>query len=179
MRKIVIVCGLISGGIVSSLMAINVFMCTNSEDFKRSEVVGYATMIIAFSLIFVGIKMFRDKYNGGVVSFGKAFLVGLYIALIASTVYVLVWAVEYKYFYPDFLEKYAAHMIKDVKASGASKEKMDATLTQMKMFRDWYKNPFLFTLLTYVEILPVGLAVSLISALILRRKNTSAPVMMG
>lgn len=173
MKKIVIICGLISGAIVSGLMGISMFMYTKNPDYNASYVTGYATMILAFSLIFVGIKIFRDKHNGGSISFGKAFRMGLYITLITSTIYVATWAVEYNYVFPDFMEKYSAHMISEVKASGASQAKMDAKLKEMAMYRDMYKNPLFFTLLTYAEILPVGLIVSLIAALILKKRNTS------
>ena len=99
------------------------------------------------------------------------FLIGLYIVPIASTMYVAVWAVEYKYLYPDFMEKYSARMVTELKASGVAQAKMDAKLKEMAMYKDMYKNPFYFTLLTYAEILPVGLVVSLISALILKKKK--------
>ena len=171
MKKIVMICGLISGGIVSGLMGLSMLMYNNNSDLKHSEVLGYATMILAFSLIFVGIKMFRDKHNGGTVTVGKGFLIGLYITLIASTMYVAVWALEYKYVFPDFMEKYSAQMISQVKSSGASPDKVDATLKQMAMYRDMYKNPVFFTLMTYAEILPVGLVISLVSALILKRSD--------
>src|ERR1051325_8248852 len=110
MKRIVIVCGLISGCIVSALMGISIFVSNEHPDYSTGMFIGYAAMVLAFSLIFIGVKMFRDKYNGGVVSFGKAFLVGLYITLIASTIYVATWALEYKYVFPDFMEKYSAHM---------------------------------------------------------------------
>jgi uncharacterized protein DUF4199 len=174
MKKIVIVCGLISGGIVSALMGISIFIVDEHRDYNTSMVIGYATMVLAFSLIFAGIKIFRDKYNGGVVSFGKAFLAGLYISLIASTIYVATWALEYKYVFPDFMEKYSAHMIKEVKASGAGEAQVAEKLKQMNAYSDMYKNPMFFTLMTYAEILPVGIIISLISALILKRKNKMA-----
>jgi hypothetical protein len=173
MKKTVIVCGFVSGAIVSGMMAIGLALGTCDADFKYSELVGYTSMILAFSLIFAGVKMYRDKHNGGVVSFGKAFTIGFLISLIASTIYVAVWAVEYKYLVPDFMEKYSAHMVRKVKASGISQDKMDAQFKEMLKYKEMYKNPLFFTLMTYAEILPVGILVSLISALILKRKTTS------
>src|ERR1051326_5276887 len=95
MKKIVLVCGLIAGLIVSSLMVITIAACYNNPNFQSNMVLGYASMILSFSAIFVGIKMFRDKYNGGVITFGRAFTIGLFITLIASTIYVLAWLVDY------------------------------------------------------------------------------------
>ena len=104
MKKIVWVSGLISGLIVSSLMAISIVRCYNGANYEGSMLIGYASMLAAFSLIFVGIKNYRDKYNNGIISFGKAFKIGLFIALIASTMYVITWLICYYFFIPDFLK---------------------------------------------------------------------------
>lgn len=170
MKKIVITCGLISGAIIIAIMAIGIAFIDKNHT-EVSEIIGYSSMILSFSLIFVGIKIFRDRHNGGSVTFGKAFLIGLYISLIASTLYVAAWALEYKFLFPDFLDNYAATMLSKAKASGASPEKIDAQIKQLAMYRDMYKSPIFFTLMTYAEILPVGLVISLIAALILKKKN--------
>ena len=105
MKKIILVCGLISGIIVSVFMVSSIAVCYSSSDFEGNMLLGYAAMLLSFSLIFVGVKNFRDKYNGGFVSFGKAFQIGLLITLIASTVYVIVWLIDYYLFVPEFIEK--------------------------------------------------------------------------
>ena len=99
MKKNILIYGLISGLVVAVLMAVNVGMVSKSGNFDNGLLIGYASMIIAFSLVFVGIRNFRDKYNGGVISFGKAFKVGIFITLIASTIYVIVWLIEEHYFF--------------------------------------------------------------------------------
>ena len=170
MKKVVITCGLIAGAIGSILMGIGVSLFDKNST-GASEVVGYASMLLSISIIFVGIKIFRDKHNGGVVSFGKAFLIGLYISLIASTIYVAVWALEYKFVFPDFMDNYSAIMVAKAKASGGSPEKIGAELKRLSWYREMYKNPFFFTLFTYAEYLPVGLVVSVIAALILKKRN--------
>ena len=170
MRKNIIIYGLIAGLIVSALMAVNLGMVNKSGDFGNSVMIGYATMVIAFSLIFVGVKNYRDKYNGGVISFGKAFKIGFFITLIASTIYVVVWLVEEHFFFPDFIDKYTAHEIGKLQSSGASATELASKTKELEQAKEMYKNPALKILMTYAEILPVGLLVTLISSLILKRK---------
>ena len=168
MKKNIIVYGLIAGIVVSILMLISINSIT---DYDKSLFVGYASMLIAFSLVFVGIRNYRDKYNDGVVSFGKAFKIGIMIVVIASTMYAVVWLIAYFYFVPDYLETYSAKMIDKLKAGGASQMEIDSKAKEMESFARMYKNPFFNALMTYVEILPVGLIVTLISSLILKRKT--------
>jgi hypothetical protein len=171
MKKIVIVCGSIAGLIVSAMLAITVTMSYKSGNLEGGMLLGYATMIIAFSLIFVGIKNYRDKHCFGVISFGKAFKTGLFITLVASTIYVIVWLISYYFFIPDFGEKYAAHMLGKLKASGASELEIAEQTKEMTSFNKMYKNPLFNALVTYMEIIPVGLLISLISSFILKRKE--------
>jgi hypothetical protein len=174
MKKNIIIYGLIAGIVVSIPMLFMVNSTTNATgnvDFDKSMLIGYTSMLIAFSLVFVGIRNYRDKYNGGVIRFGKAFTIGMMIVLIASTFYVVAWLVDYFYFIPDFAEKYAAHMLDKLKASGASQIEIDMQTKEMASFAKLYKNPLYNAMMTYAEILPVGLIVTLISSLILKRKT--------
>lgn len=171
MQKNILIYGLISGLIISALMAVNLSMCVKSGDFEGSMWIGYASMLIAFSMILVGIKNYRDKYNGGVISFGKAFKVGFFITLIASTIYVIVWLIEERLFFPDFIDRYTANEIKKLQSSGISTTDLASKTKDLEQAKEMYKNPILKILFTYAEILPVGLVVTLISALILKRKT--------
>jgi len=141
MKKTVLIFGLISGSIVTAFMVYSSTMCYKNADFKTSEVVGYAGMLIAFSFIFVGIKNYRDKFNNGVISFGKAFKTGLYISLIASSLYVGVWLIEYYLFMPDWLDKYCTHVINAKKAGGVRNPEIEKTISQMASMKEMYKNP--------------------------------------
>ena len=173
MKKNIIIYGLIAGIIVSTLMLFSVNSISHTEgivDYNTSLLIGYASMLIAFSLVFVGIRNYRDKYNEGVISFGKAFKIGIMMTLIASTIYVVAWLIDYFFFIPDFAEKYCAHTLDKLKAGGASQIEIDKETKEMANFARMYKNPFFNAMMTYVEILPVGLIVTLISSFILKRK---------
>lgn len=172
MKKIVLVFGIIAGLIVTGMMAFSTSYYCARGDFEGGMIYGYSAMIIAFSMIFVGIKSFRDKHEGGVIRFGKAFKVGFFISLVASTIYVIGWLINYYLFIPDFMDKYAAAMISKAKSSGISADELAKKTAEMAQMKEWYKNPLFVILMTYVEILPVGLIVSLISALILKRTTT-------
>mgnify|MGYP003575752890 CR=1 FL=1 len=174
MKKNILIYGLISGLVVAALMAVNLGIVTKTGNFDNGLLIGYASMIIAFSLVFVGIKNFRDKYNGGVISFGKAFKVGFFITLIASTIYVIVWLLEEHFFFPDFMEKYTTYEINKLQASGVSATKLASKTKELEQAKEMYNNPAIKILMTYAEILPVGLIVTLISSLILKRKTLPA-----
>lgn len=173
MQKNIIVYGLITGLVVSALMLTivnTVSHCEGSISYDTSMLIGYAAMLIAFSLVFVGIRNYRDKYNGGVISFGKAFKTGILIVLIASTIYVIAWLIDYFFFIPDFAEKYAAQKLGELKAAGASQVEIDKETKEMAGLARILETPLFNALMTYAEILPPGLVVTLISALILKRK---------
>jgi hypothetical protein len=179
MKRTVIIYGLISGAIVSAFMSISMLTMSknglHSEDMGTSMIIGYLSMLIAFAFIFVAVKSYRDNYHNGTVSFGRAFSIGLLVALIASTMYVITWAFVFHNYLPNFMESYSAAMIKDASAkfSGAELQEKIAEINKGKAM---YATPVGFTLFTYAEILPVGIFVALLAALILRRKNTKVEV---
>lgn len=171
MKKNVYAFGIISGLILSLNMIYWIEQCYSKGDFSGSEIIGYASMLVVFSFIFIGVRNYRNKYNNGIISFGKAFKMGLFITLIASTFYVVTWLVYYYFFIPDFMEKYILYLVQDAKASGLTQTELDNKIAEMEGYKEMYKNPIFVVLLTYAEVVPVGLLVSLISAFILKRKT--------
>jgi hypothetical protein len=174
MKRNILVFGLISGLVVALWMAITISVCYDNPNFEANMWMGYASMVAAFSLIFVAIKNYRDKYNGGTITFGKAFQIGMYITLIASTMYVITWLIMYYFFMPDFMEKFVAAAIRRAETGGESAAQIAATREQMAGYTEMYKSPVMVVLFTYMEVLPVGLLISLIAAAILKRKGRVA-----
>ncbi|MFA6262252.1 MAG: DUF4199 domain-containing protein [Bacteroidia bacterium] len=179
MKRNSLVFGVISGAIISTFMAISmaVMSCSSGdmEGSGTSMVIGFSAMAVAFFFIFVGIKNFRDKQNGGTITFGKGFLLGLWISLIASTMYVITWGVEFHFFMPDFIDKYSDMQVKQLRDSGMTGAALDEAIKGIETNSYNYKhNPLVFAAFTYMEILPVGIIITLISALILKRKTAVA-----
>ena len=172
MKNIVLTFGIIAGLIVSIMMFIT--MNESFMDMKHGELIGYTTMIIAFITIFFGVKAHRDKNLGGTVKFGKAFLLGLYITLIASTMYVASWMIISNTYGKNFMDHYYEKTIEDIRNSDLSQEEIDLKIQSMEQFQEMYKNPIFKIVITYMEILPVGLLISLISAGLLRKRISTA-----
>jgi hypothetical protein len=172
MKRNVLIFGSIAGLLIATFMVITVGMCYNDPGFEGNMLVGFSAMLVAFSFVFVGIKNYRDKYSNHTITFGNAFKIGLYISLIASTIYVVVWLVDYYMFIPDFMEKYTEHRLRELKASGVSAADYQTQEADIFKEKELYKNPLIVVLYTYLEVLPIGLVVTLISAAILKKGSS-------
>lgn len=145
-------------------------LIANKIDLERGLFIGYATMVVSFLLVYFGIRSYRDNVNGGHITFGKAFAVGICIAVISSLCYVITWEIVYYNFMPDFLDKYCARVLAKMQASGASAAAIQAQIEQSAKMKEMYKSPLGVAALTFLEPFPVGLVITLISAAVLRRK---------
>ena len=171
MKKNILVCGII-GGLITGLWAVVCEGVLSGSSLNMRMALTYTAMILAFSLIFVAIKNYRDNYNSGTITFGKALQTGLLITLIASTIYVITWMIDFSYFIPDYGDKYQAQVLAEMKASGASAQAIKTQAAELAATMGKYKTNFLFrAMFTYLEIVPVGIIVSLIAAGILRKKE--------
>ena len=171
MRRIVLTFGLIAGAILSVMMMLTIVVFGDRIDFDKGAIIGYTTMVLAFLMIFFGVKSYRDNVAGGTVSFGRALKVGGLIMLVASVCYVATWQVIYHNFAPDFIEKYAAHQLDNARKSGASEAEIAAQAAKMEEFGRMYRKPLVNIAYTFLEPLPVGLLFTLISAGMLSRKR--------
>jgi TM2 domain-containing membrane protein YozV len=138
--------------------------------FDQSVIIGYTTMVLAFLLVFFGIRSYRDTIGQGRISFLRALSVGLLIMAIACICYVVTWEIVYFNFMPDFIDKYSIHATQDLRNSGKPPAQIEQEIQEMNRMMTLYKNNFLVNIaFTLVEPLPVGLIMAFISALILRR----------
>ena len=169
MTRIVLTFGLISGAIAAGLMWIMLAVISSGE-VDHSYLLGYASMIISLSLVFFGVKSFRDN-NGGRITFFKGLQVGILISLICAVCYAVSWEAYYRTSGGDFIAQYSAKYIEKMKEKGASDEEVAKTQKEMADLAEVYKNFFIRFGMTLMEILPVGVIVTLISSALLRRRD--------
>jgi len=168
MKKTVLTFGFLSGAVSAAMMLATVPFI-DRIGFDRGAIVGYTAIVLSFLLVFFGIRSYREQ-AGGRLTFGRGFTVGLLITLISCACYVVTWEFVYFNLMPGFTEKWAAYTMETMRASGATQQAMDATMQQLRHYKEIYDNPFLNAAVTLVEPLPIGLLVTAISAAVLRRK---------
>jgi hypothetical protein len=169
MRKIVLTFGLFAGAILSAMMLLTLPF-EDRIGFDKGVVIGYTSMVLAFLMVFAGVRSYRDNVAGGSVTFGRAFKVGLMIMAIACTCYVATWEVIYYQVTPDFMDKYAAYTIDKAKKAGATEAQIAEKTKEMSDFKEAYRNPLVNIAYTLIEPLPVGLLFAFAAAWVHSRK---------
>ena len=175
MTRIVWTFGLIAGGMMLGMF----FLLLPFKDaigFDRGMIVGYTTMVAAFLMVYFGIRSYRDNVAGGSIGFGRAMTVGSLIVTVASTFYVAAW--EVYYFGTDGGQEYVAgyqeYVVAKERAKGATEAELAKVVEENRKFAEMYNNPVINSAFTFLEPLPVGLAIALVSALVLSRKRRDA-----
>jgi hypothetical protein len=174
MKKIVITYGLISGVVAGGFLLTTVLLWENGyllfDMYDYGMLLGYASMLVAFSMVFFGVKAYRDNQEGGTITFWKALQIGLLISIIGSIIYAASWEV-YMQSYPGFMERYVAGYLDKMRAGGTPQAEIDAAAQSMASIQELYRNPVYRFGFSLMEIVPVGVIVSLLSAAVLRRKT--------
>ena len=173
MKKTVLTFGLIAGA-MSAVMMLATVPFLHKMGSTKGLIFGYTAIVLAALLVFFGIRSYRENVGGGRLTFGRGFAVGILITLISNACYVGTWEVINAKLMPDFAEKYAAQMIEHAKASGANQETIEKTTQEAERFKQMYRNPAIRMALTFIEPFPVGVAMTVLSAAILRRKEAAA-----
>jgi hypothetical protein len=168
MIRTILIYGALSGAVVVGVMILGIVTSNGHGHGLSSEAVGYLTMLIALSSIFVAVKNYRDDKQGGALKFLPALGMGLGIAAVAGAVYVAAWEVYLATTGYAFIGDYIAAQTAALKARGVSGESLAAATREMEMLRRSYANPLMRIPMTFLEIFPVGLLVALVSAALLR-----------
>ena len=167
MLRIIFTYGIISGTIVILSMMLGI-LAGGSQSFWASEFFGYLIMLIALSMIFVGVKKIRDEDMGGVIRFLPALGAGLAIAAIAGVMYVAIWQIYLTVTDYAFINDYTADIIAQRTAEGLSGPALDKLVAEMEALKTDYDKFYIRLPMTFLEIFPVGVLISIISAAILR-----------
>ena len=161
----------VAAGLLVTIPFCVMLALAGDEPVATSHYTGYLLMLLALSLIFVGVKRYRDRALGGVIKFVPALLVGLGISAVAGVIYVIGWEITQAVTDNAFAETYSTGVIESARAKGASAAEIARVTADMEKFKTTYANPLFRLPMTFVEIFPVGLLISLISAALLRNSR--------
>ncbi len=170
MSRMILIFGTAAGLIVAVPMCL---LLANAEPGSgvTSMFAGYLMMVLALSLIFFGVKRLRDRELGGAIRFVPALLAGLGISAVAGVIYVIGWEITLAVTDFAFVDSYSTAAVETARAKDASAADIEAVIAKMDEFRRQYANPFFRLPVTFIEIFPVGVLISLISAAVLRNSR--------
>lgn len=171
MLRYILVYGLIGGAVVGVPLSILTLTMSGQAMMHYGMLIGYLIMLVALSAIFLAIKRHRDADLGGAIKFWPALALGLGISVVAGLIYVIAWEVSCAIAHVDFAAAYARAMIAQQEAKGISGAALERTRVEMEQFKVQYANPLYRWPMTFAEIFPVGVIVSLISAGLLRNSR--------
>lgn len=177
MKKTVITFGLIGGLLIAIMWFATSFIWIDENgkwDLSAGTVLGYINMLVGLSMIFFGIRQYRDRHLDGMITFGRAFKIGFFITLIASAIYVIGWMIFFNTseVAQSFTDQYIEHVSEKWAAANMPEEELNDKVEKLRGQMENYKNsPLMMIAWTFMEIFPLGLIISLISAFILKRRN--------
>ncbi|WP_417611001.1 DUF4199 domain-containing protein [Parasphingorhabdus sp.] len=167
MQKIALTYGVLSGTITIVTLILGLVV-SDGGSFLSSELFGYLTMLVALSMIFIGIKRYRDQELGGVIRFLPAFAMGLAIAVTAAIIYTIVWELYLMASGHDFINNYVNAAIEAKRTAGLAPEKLAEDIAALEEMRSDYGKIYIRMPMTFLEIFPVGLIIALLSAAVLQ-----------
>ena len=169
MKRTVLVFGLLSAAVSIAVMAATVPLIY-SHRWPIADVLGYSSIVLSALIVFFGIRSYRQRTGSGRISFGRAVGVGILISLVSCVLYVAAFQIMYFKAAPEFGERFASCMIERVRANGASDQEIAETTRKARTLKELYDNPLTNAMVTFGASFPVGLAVTAISAAILRKR---------
>ena len=170
MLRTILIYGVIGGIIVAVPMVVSTFTLTEDTVPENAAVYGYLSMLLAFTMVFVGIKHYRDKVLGGVIRFLPALGVGLGISAVASLFWVAGWELTLASGF-DFATAYMDSVVATAQARGAPAAEIEQIRKETAEFLSMYANPLVRLPMSFVEMFPIGALISLISAALLRNSR--------
>lgn len=173
MKKAVFRYGMFATLAIVIISAFNLFVLTKLTGYGGQEIAGYLTILLSMIFVFLGIRYYRDKENGGALSFGEGLKIGLLIVLIPAVFFGLFDLLYTKVINPGWMQEYYTQYVAKIKAS-TPPDKLDEVLKKMEKEKELFSSPVMEFLLMAATVYIIGFMVTIISTLTLKRKKQPA-----
>lgn len=137
--------------------------------FDYGEVIGYTSMVLTLSVIFLALLHYRDAENDGLLDFKTGMTIGLAISAIAGLV-VAAWDYAYTtWLEPNFKVLYAEWSAAQLVKAGKTATEAQAEVKAMMDSFGFFGSNFGMALLMFITVLMLGVVISVVATLLLRR----------
>lgn len=144
--------GLVTGMVIFSL---HLILGVDKLESSTNEILGFVSIFIALSFVYFGIKYYKDRVNNGVISIGKAFVIGTIISIMVGIGVAIADFVYTTLINPSFFDTYE----QTLRDQGRADEIIKMTSATAALF--------MLVLVTLI-----GCMISLISGLLLQHKTS-------
>ncbi|MCK7589962.1 DUF4199 domain-containing protein [Subsaxibacter sp. CAU 1640] len=156
-------------GIVSIL--ISVVMYVTNLYIEKSWIAGTLSFIAMVAILIYGINEFK-KNNAGFLSLGQAIKLGIGMALVAGIIGVVYNLIFVNFIEPDFMEQ-----MMQMQFDKMVEDNPNMTQEQLEMSMEMgrkFSSPWITSAISIVGSLFLGLIISLIGGLIMKKENNHA-----
>lgn len=157
--------GLISGCVLILLGLANWFFIAKPFGYDASQVFGYLSMVVALLAVPIGVKYFRDQLNQGAVSFGQAFKIGMGISLISSIIMFFYSMIFFSVAGDEFMSWYK---------EGLSPQELEVAEAEIAALPEFVWSPMFQGVIMFITVLLIGLIISLISSVLMKRAENKS-----
>jgi hypothetical protein len=173
MKQIIFRYGIIAMLVVVVLGFINCLVIQPEVGYTASEIGGYLTIVVSMIFVFLGIRYYRNHVNNGTLSFGRGMKVGVLIVTIPSVAFGLFSLLYSRVINPEWQQEYYDHALESLKQNTAP-EKLQAAIDKLESQRELFSSPVMEFLIMFVTVFVIGLIVTIISSLTLKRNKPVA-----
>lgn len=159
--------GIISVAIIFGVNLISIaILGVGGESYGMGEIIGYATILVAELLILVAIAQYK-KQQGGVITFGQAFKLGIGIAALGGLAFGLYNVIYILWIDPLFNERYFAYSMNlDMNAPDFADQYAAFAAEQ-----GFFLSISFQTFLMFMTVFLIGLVISVIGGLVFQSKG--------
>lgn len=156
-------------GLYTGVAFILVSLLFFALDLDTNSWLNTLTYVILIVGIILATLNYRNKLNGGYISYGKAVLTGFYVSIIVGVIMAIYIWIFYSYINPDGLKEIMDFTEQKLAEAGLSDEMIDQ---QMKMSSRFMQMPLL-NISTLVGMAFWGTIISLITSAFLKKQDDS------
>ncbi len=135
---------------------------------SQNKVAGWASIVFMAVAVHVGTKSFRDKFQAGYISYGRAVGSGMLIVVFGSLIQAFFIYAFYAYISPESLQDIFIAMEDAMMQQGSSGEEIEMAMKMVKA----YTGPMSLALTTIFGSAFWGLIISLITSAFLKKEQS-------
>src|SRR5215203_1040121 len=155
MKRTVLRYGIISAIVILALFLLELAIFSAKPNYEVQEVFGFAAMGISLLFVFFGIKHYRDRENGGRLSFGQGLKVGILIVLVPSLVFGLYNLLYVTVLNPDFVDTYYKYYLAEAQKTMTAAE-FEKARPEMDAENAMFSNPLVGSLIMALMVFIIG-----------------------